>query len=188
MTTDYPIEYTLSFVLFWGFALAFEIYAGGLLGFAFTCMAIMIVVSHEHAHAEETLKHGAKVTGIMFTGFGGMVIAEIEYAGDAVKMLLAGIKDTGYYAFSFVSLFLVMTLSGGSLVNGYMFILYPYKDFVAAVAFFAVTLFIMNTIPMAYPTRYGILATDGWAAWMYAELRDEMWNDGKMLADPWSIR
>jgi hypothetical protein len=189
--TDYPIFYHWSFVLFWGVALSLEGFViGGILPFAYTLLCMLVVVSHEHAHAAKCIELGIPIHSIEFYWLGGGVITELDYASDIVDFLEAGVKDTAYYSIGFITLFIALLLFGRDLVNGYLFILYPFRDLVGSIAFFATALAIANCLPYSYKTNiilngvnHSILvSTDGWAAWKYRELRDELWNDGKSEA------
>ena len=141
---QYKIEYTPSFVIFWGSALSFGLFAGGLLTFALVSMMILVLISHERAHLNQCLKRGVKVNSVTFTAMGGMVDADILYANDAVPILAAGVVDTGCYAFIFGG-----TLAALYLIRpaGFNFAMNPWLNLLTSVTAFLVVMCITNVLP-----------------------------------------
>lgn len=162
----------------WGSALAVGFYFGGLLMFAYTAVAILMLVHHEYAHIRECERRLVKINHVKFNWLGGLVNAEIHHAHDAVPILEAGVKNTGYYALGFGSVLLTtlfisnnygtMTLEGSH-----------YLQFLNSVVLFAVIMLVSNVLPITIKSKeHGLISTDGWAALRFRELRDELWNDG----------
>lgn len=180
----YPIHYHWSFFAFWIILVIYEFVMVDLLGVAAVLVLLLIVMTHEHAHAVECLRNGAEIVSIEVNALGLAVAADIKNPSDAVTFFAAGIKDTATYACSFSFLFAFLLFAGRDLVNGYMFILYPLRNFVGNIALFAVILVITNILPIWwYIKRYNAwVVSDGMAILKYREIRDELWNDGKVLA------
>lgn len=177
---EYPIVYKPSFVLFWGVALGLSVFTGGSLMFAFTAIAILMLIHHEHAHVKECLKRGVRVNSVTFNWLGGVVNADICYANDAVPILLAGIKNTGYYVFLSIGLLLSVHYMGRNVWSGFNFANNPYLQFLNSFVLFSVILLITNCLPIShYSKKHGVISTDGWGAYRMLEKRDELWNDGK---------
>lgn len=179
-----PTEYTGSFLVFWGGFLAWTLIDGGMLTLAFALTAMMMVLSHEHAHAQKCLDLGVGVDKIVFNWLGGaVIISDCRYPADAVEILMAGVKDTAMYAFSFSGVFLSMLVFGKNIVGGLMFILYPFRDLAMVIAFAALVLTAVNCVPgTIYHEKYGPIRTDGWAACCFHETSTELFNDGRYLA------
>jgi hypothetical protein len=177
----YEIEYTTGFVLFWGVLLSVATIFGDLLYIAYVLMAMLILISHEHAHAEECIKNSVEIQGIEFTLWGGMVKADIEKDPvSAVPIIAAGIKDTAIYAIGLSAILILLTIFGKYLVGGHVFLIIPMRDFLWWAAQFAIITVIANIIPGTFHHKtLGVIRTDGWAAWHYLEMRDELWNDAK---------
>ncbi|MDD3019876.1 MAG: hypothetical protein PHX61_02715 [Alphaproteobacteria bacterium] len=176
----YKINYTISFVIFWGLALGFGLFAGGLLTFALVAMMILVLISHENAHLKQCLKRGVKVNSVTFTAMGGMVDADILYANDAVPILAAGVIDTGFYTFVFGGFLAALYLIRPHNFN---FAMNPWLNLLTSTSASLVVMFITNILPITYHSKKdGIISTDGWGAVRYSELRDELWNDGRCLA------
>ena len=176
----YKIEYRPSFVIFWGSALGFGLFAGGLLTFALVAMMILVLLSHERAHLNQCIKRGVGVNGVTFTAMGGMVDADILYANDAVPILAAGVIDTGCYTFVFGGFLAALYLIRPA---GFNFVMNPWLNFLTSITAFLVVMCVTNILPINYRSKvHGIISTDGWAAVRFAELRDELWNDGRCLA------
>lgn len=186
--TEYPIIYELSFLLFWGPMLALSVYAGGLLMFAFTLLAMMVLIHHEHAHVKECQKLGVKVNSVKFNWMGGAVNADIHYANDAVPIMAAGVLNTGFYTFAAVALLGTVHYLGRNVVTGFNFANNPYLQFLTSVSVFLVVLLFSNLLPISVKSKeHGIITTDGWGAYKFSILRDELWNDGKNNAADWEI-
>jgi len=183
---DYKIIYEPSFVIFWGLALSAGLFVGGLLTIAAVAMAMLILITHEHAHIEECNRVNIGINSVRFTWLGGMVDfrdADAWYAGDIVSLLLAGVKDTGAYSISFIFVLVILNYLGRNVVLGFNFANNPYINFVNSVVLFSGVLFIGHFLPITYKTKSGgLISPDGWAALRFMELRDELWNDGKSLA------
>jgi hypothetical protein len=184
----YPINYELSFLLFWGPMLALSVFGGGLLMFAFTMLAIMVLIHHEHAHVKECIKRGVKVNSVTFNWMGGGVNADIYYANDAVPILSAGLINTGCYAFAAVALLASVQYLGRNVWTGFNFANNPYLQFLTSVSVFLSVLFFSNILPISIHSKeHGIVRTDGWGAYKFRILRDELWNDAKNIANEWEI-
>lgn len=141
-------------------ALAFGLYAGGLLLFALVCMMILCLITHEHAHAVECINRGVNVKRIWFTWLGGAIDCDIQNEVDAVPILMAGVKDTACYAFVFMVVFVTI----GALYSPSM----PFQ-FVAmskSMLLFAGVMTITNVLPITIHSKtHGEISTDGWAAY-----------------------
>jgi hypothetical protein len=180
----HKIIYHPSFFLFWGSLVSIAFYFGDLLYVAYVLMTLLILISHEHAHAVSCIKNGVKIYSIEFSFWGGMVNCEIEKnISSAVEIITAGVLDTGYYAIGLTVLMFLWNAYGHLFAHGMRFITIPEGDFLWWSSQFAILVFISNIIPGTYVHKtLGNIRTDGWAAWKMRELRDELWNDGKVLA------
>ena len=181
----YPIIYHPSFCIFFGIILAVTVvYLRDLLYTAYALFFMLMLISHEHAHAVECIRHGVRIHSIEFSFWGGFVNAEIERdPGAAVDILKAGVRDTAMYGAGFVVLLGGMFLFGPIYSNGNVFLTFPLRDFLWWSGQAAILTFIGNIIPGTIHHKvHGAIRTDGWAAWKYRELRDELWNDGKVTA------
>jgi hypothetical protein len=182
METEYPIIYEPSFVLFWGFCLAFAEFTGGIMMIALVALMLLVLVHHEHAHAKECLKRGVKIEAIKFFWLGGCVQMGPSHYNDAIPILTAGVFNTFFYAgiFSltwFVVMFCWQYLIVFNRANN------PYISLLDSAILFSIAMAISNVLPLEYNSnKYGIISTDGWAAFKFRELRDELWNDGKTEA------
>lgn len=177
---DYPIIYDTSFVIFWGVVLSISLYTGGLLSFATVAVMILVLIHHEHAHIKECKARGVKVNSVRFTWLGGMVDADILYANDAVPIMKAGVANTGYYAIAFVIILMGYNFIGRNYGLGINFANNPYLNMITSIMLFTVIMFFSNILPISYKSKkYGVITTDGWGAFKFVELRDELWNEGK---------
>jgi hypothetical protein len=177
---EYPIIYEPSFVLFWGAMLALSIMSGNLLLFAYTAITMLVLIHHEHAHIKECLKRNVRIKSVTFTWWGGGVDADIMYAHDAVPILTAGVINTGCYAIVFMGMWLGANFLSRNVLLGVNVINNPYLQFLNSIALLSLLIFATNILPISHKTqKYGVVTTDGWGAYRYRELRDELWNDGK---------
>lgn len=176
---DHDIIYKPSFVLFWGVMLAISVLCG-ILTVVFTLCSMLMLIWHEHAHLKACEKRGVKINSVSFTWLGGEADVDIVwYANDAIPVLMAGVKNTGIFAFS-LGAFVVGLYSFPPL--GLNFAQNPYLNLLNSVAVFAVLLFITNILPITVNTKTkGVISTDGWACVRIASIRNEMWNDGKIF-------
>jgi hypothetical protein len=180
---EYPIVYEPSFVILWGLAFAIGLYIGGLLTFAFTAFMILVLIHHEHAHLVELKKRYININYVKFNWLGGIINADIQYANDAVPIHLAGVINTGAYMVLSIIIFAGGMFMGRFYWSGFNFANNPYLNFLNSAMLFTGILFVSNIIPGSiYIKEYGTIMTDGGAAFKYAELRDELWNDGKSIA------
>lgn len=183
MKPDYEISYEPSFVIFWGLMLAGGLLAGGLLMLAFIATAILTLIHHEHAHLKTSLERNVKINYVKFTWLGGLVDADITYAHDAVPIYSAGVINSGCYAVVFAGALISINYLGRNVWTGFNFANNPYLQFLNSITMFAVVMVVTNILPIAWKSKkYGIVSTDGYAAYKFVELRDELWNDGKSLA------
>ena len=172
----YPIIYDGSFIVFWGMSLALGLFVGGLLTFALVAAMILILINHEHAHVKQCIRHYIPIRSLRFTWIGGFLDSDIRYASDVVRVCSAGVINTGMYAFSLVGIVAVIMYFRPVGLN---FANNQYLNFLNGITLFAVVLLISNLLPIVYHSKTdGMITTDGWASIWYAELRDEMWNDG----------
>jgi len=165
---EYPIIYDGSFIIFWTGVLLLEFYDGGLLAVAFTLLALLIIISHEHAHASQCLKNGNRIFGISFTWLGGSVLADIDKTSDKIDFYKAGIVDTGAYALAFVEIVAVLWFIHEYLQPiGINFAPNPYFSLLNSITVFAVVLFICNILPISFHSKKHdmIIMTDGWATY-----------------------
>ena len=177
---EYPIIYDASFLLFWGISLALGLYAGGLLTFALVAMMMLVLISHEHAHLKQCVKLNVKVNSVRFTWLGGMVDADIRDADYAVRILSAGVIDTGCYSVSFAGLFIALYYFNPPTLN---FANIHFLGLLNGINMFLIVMCITNILPISYThKKHGIISTDGWATLRFIELRDELWNDGRAEA------
>jgi hypothetical protein len=153
------IDYKSSFVLFWGLALGGGLFAGGLLMLALTCMMILCLITHEHAHAVECINRGVQVKRIWFTWLGGAIDADLKEDCDAIPILLAGVKDTACYTFAFGGVFAV-------LLNLYTPAMpFQFIAMAKSMLLFAGVLTLTNVLPLTFHSKeHGEISTDGWAA------------------------
>jgi len=179
----YPIIYERSFIIMWGLALALGFYVGGLLTFVMVASMILVLIHHEHAHLKEINKRGIKVNFVKFNWMGGIIQSDIHYANDAVPIHLAGLINTGCYMVLSIASFVAITYMGRNVWSGFNFANNPYLNFINSAMLFTTVLFVSNIIPGSITIKnYGTIMTDGWAAYKYLELRDELWNEGKWMA------
>jgi hypothetical protein len=175
------VNYTGSFLIFWGGALGIGLYMGGLLMVAYILICLYLMHTHEHAHAVECIKRNITIKKIEFSAAGGCVNCGEMYANDAVPILLAGLKNTTVYLFGFVGLAIFLSwyrFIGVNYANN------PYINLVNCVSLFTLCLVICNCLPISYQSKeYGLVSTDGWAAIIYREFSIELMNEGKYLAD-----
>jgi hypothetical protein len=180
---DYKITYTLSFILFWGNALAISLYAGGILSFSMVCMMIGVLISHEHAHIKKCQDLNVGIRSVKFTWLGGQVDfrdCDTQYADDYLQIISAGIIDTGYYTFSVLGFIAVLPYI---VPPGFNFAMNQPINLLYGIATFLTIMFISNILPIEYRhPEHGIITTDGWAAVRMLELRNEMMNDGRAQA------
>ena len=168
----YKVTYRTSFVLFWGSALAFALFAGGLLLFALISLMILFLHTHEYAHVRACKKCGVEIREVYFSAFGGGVDVEnIQYASDVVRIYLAGLQDTamfcGIFIVPLIALYLVKPV-------GFNFALNPWLNFANSIALFMLVFTVSNILPISKHTKKdGLITTDGWAAILYMEIRDE---------------
>jgi hypothetical protein len=159
--------------------LAYSVYVGGLPMVVFTIVAILMLIHHEYAHIRECERRGVKVNNVRFTWLGGLVNAEIYYANDAVPILAAGVINTGCYTFAFTSLLLIINYMGRNVWLGFNFANNPYLQLLNSIVLFSFIMLITNILPVSINSKkYGLILTDGWGAYKFRELRDEMWNNG----------
>ena len=176
----YPIIYENSFVVFWGIFLGVGLFAGGLLTFALVAMMMLVLISHEHAHVKQCIKRHVPIRSVKFNWLGGMVDADIRYANDAVPILSAGVYDTGCYTLVFGAIIWYLDTFR---VTGLDYANNPYLSLLNGIACFLIVMSITNVLPINYHhKKHGLISTDGWAALRFRELRDELWNDGKVEA------
>lgn len=181
--TDYPIIYEPSFVIMWGLAIAIGLYSGGLLTFALIAFMILVLIHHEHAHLKELKKRYININYVKFNWLGGIIHADVKYANDAVPVHLAGVMNTGAYTILSVVGFAGLTYIGRNVLSGFNFANNPYLNFLNSAMLFTSILFISNIVPGSIKIKkYGTIMTDGWAAFKYRELRDELWNEGRWVA------
>jgi hypothetical protein len=179
----HKIIYHPSFFLFWGAMVLAAGYFGDLLYVAYVLTVLLILISHEHAHAAACIRNGIQIQSIEFTYWGGLVNAPWECDVAAYEVIVAGLKDTTIYAVGFTGLMFFMQHYGHVFAQGLRFIIIPETDYLWWVTQFVILMVISNVIPGTYRHKvYGPIRTDGWHAWHYRELRDELWNDGKVLA------
>jgi hypothetical protein len=180
---DYPIIFEPSFIVMWGVTLAIGFSVGGFLALASAAFMLLVLVHHEHAHIKEMERRHVRINYVMFTWLGGMVHADIQYANDAVPILLAGLRNTGIYAFFAYVLYFGVTVISQAHLTGINFANNPYLLTLNNAMLFTFVLFISNIIPGTIRhKKYGAIRTDGWAAYIYKELQYELWNDGKSIA------
>ena len=181
---DYPIIYAPSFIIMWGLALGLGLFSGGLLAFALVAGMLLVLIHHEHAHLKEIRKRDIKINFVKFNWLGGIISSDIIYANDAVPIYLAGVVNTGMYTGLTVICFAMITLMRHyNLILGVNFANNPYLNFLNSSLLFTSILLFSNIIPGSIKINgIGTIMTDGWAAYLYCELRDELWNDGKCMA------
>jgi len=168
MITPYPITFGKSFYIFWSIAVLWELYDGGLLGVAFTFMAMLIIVSHEHAHALQCIKNGNTILGIHFNWMGGAVIADIDKTEHKIDFYKAGLIDNGAYAIGLTEIVCAIWFIHNYLhPSGINFAPNPFLSLLNSIAFFSVILFICNLVPLSYHSKKHdmIITTDGWATY-----------------------
>jgi len=176
----YPIVYKPSFTVFWGLSLGSCFLIGDQLTLAFVAFAMLVLITHEHAHIRECQRLLVPINSVTFSWLGGAVDADIRYAKDAVPILSAGVKDTGAYAFVFgaflAALYFIRPIGMNFAQN-------PYLNLLNSIVVLTVLMFITNILPIVYHSKTdGIISTDGWGALRFAILRDELWNDGRSEA------
>lgn len=183
MTLPYTIEYTKGFVIFWGIGFAFALYTNGLLSVAFVALALLTLIHHEHAHIKECNKVGVIVNEVEFNWLGGLVNMKPNTPVDSRDILLAGIVNTGSYAFIFNGLILAIYYIKSIGLN---FANNPYLELIDSCAVFTGLFLVVNILPISFKSKkYGVVATDGWGAvkmHLLIPSYNELWNDGAVLA------
>jgi len=182
--TPYPITYSLSFVLIWGLSFGVAVFYGKLMFVAYVALMMLVLICHEHAHAEECVRLGIEIKSIEFTAFGGMVkTGAVEYVDDAISIFKAGVANTGYYAVSFFFVFAMLQMYGRGMIPGFNLANNAYIDFAFSSVIFTSVLFLCNILPVSYHSKeHGLVATDGYAIIIFRELHAEMMNEGKYQA------
>jgi len=181
-----PTVYTNSFLIFWAATFAAGIYGSGLIGIPFVLAALIIVICHERAHAKAALKSGATVLEMRYTWLGGYVVADLsDYPSDAVEFFKAGVINTGYFAAFFILLNSGINYYVRDVILGFNAAGNPWLSLLNSLALLGSLMFILNILPIRYYIKEKdmLITTDGWAAMIYRERRDELWNDGKARAD-----
>jgi uncharacterized membrane protein len=183
----YPIEYSTSFVVFWGLALGAGLYCGGLLLVALVAMMIFVLISHEHAHLLECERLGAHVKKVVFTAVGGQVHFTAQTVSDTISICRAGVVDSSCYAISFIALFAMVSFVGKELSWNFadadpLGMLWRMR-MLQGLVFFAVVLVVSNVLPVVYHHKiHGTITTDGWATVLLKEDEKEWWNEGRAVA------
>lgn len=187
MKPDYPISYSISFVIFWGAAFAGSLAFGGLLAFAVTATVLLMLIHHEHAHAKKCIELNIPVYSITFYAFGGAVEAELPYTQDGIDVFIAGPVNSGCYAVAFTALFLTIGYLGSvfswNMADAMPLGMLYWKQFINSLTLSSIALVVTNILPIGwYSKEHGcMVAVDGFAAYLRREQRDELWNDGKYL-------
>lgn len=166
---EYPISYTAGFIIFWGLALGSSLFIGGLLTFAISAILLLMLTTHEHAHAVACIRNGVKIHAITFTALGGQVDCDIEKHSDntAFRVYSAGVLDTSCYAVSFVAVLAVFTFIGREAGINFAD---PYGtlqrlQFLNSIVLISVIFVITNILPITIKSeKHGEISTDGWAA------------------------
>lgn len=177
-TRNYPVSFTRGFLLVFGGLPIISYFVGGPNLLFITSFMVISLITHEYAHVRECLKLHIPINELKFTWFGGLVDADFKYAHEEIQVMMAGVIDTGYYLVLAVELLTLFWM----LWRYYIplnFVGNPYSQLVN------VMLITMACVifPASYQhKKYGLITTDGWGAWLKRELRDELWNDGKVFA------
>jgi len=183
----YPVIFDTSFIIFWVLVGATALYTKGQLLFATVALMLLVVLHHEYAHVKQCEKRGVPIKSIRFNWIGGLVEADIRYANDAIPIYAAGVVNTGCYALTFTCLLAVITYIGRSYAVGINFANNPYLEFLTSIILFSTVMFFSNILPVSFKSKkYGVMMTDGLAAFTYRVLRDELWNEGKYDAINWN--
>jgi hypothetical protein len=184
--SEYPVKFAPSFILFWILFGALALYFKGLLLFATVALMLIVILHHEYAHVKQCEKRGVIINEVRFNWLGGLVETDIRYANDAVPIYTAGVINTGCYAVAFTGLLAVITYIGRTYAVGINFANNPYLEFLTSIILFTTVMFFTNMLPISYKSKkYGVMMTDGLAAFHYRVLRDELTNEGKYDAINW---
>jgi hypothetical protein len=163
----YTVVYDKSFLLFWGVFLGAALFAGGLLFLAAMLVLMLLLLTHEYAHVRACEEIGCKVNSVTFSALGGATDCDVWHAHDAVSVLKAGINDTTCFMISFGEIYIIFDLLNGA--NQWLSL--------------AKTLFIGAAILTI--TNYAVPnVCDGALAKKFEEVQDEVWNEGRWLAEP----
>jgi hypothetical protein len=178
----YKVNYTLSFVIFWGLALGFGLFIGGLLTLSVVLLMILFLHTHEYAHVRACQKYNVGIKDVYFSAFGGGVdVEDIKFLPDSIPIYMAGLIDTSVFCGVFViPLFIIINFNPFCIniapIN-------PWLNLLKSISVFLIVMTISNIIPITFHSnKDGLIRTDGWAAWCNAELCREMWNDGKYIS------
>jgi hypothetical protein len=183
----HPVIYTNSFIVFWGLSLAISLAAGGLLSFAVVATILLMLIHHEHAHAKKCVEYNVPIHSITFEAWGAMVDARLPNTHEGIEIYKAGVVNSGCYAISFVALLVIVrefAYSNGwniadSLPNGLLY----WMQFLNSISLAAVVLVVTNILPIWwYSKKHGLVTFDGCAVFLRREARDELWNDGRVIA------
>jgi len=165
---NYPTIYEPSFVFFWGMALAGGLLAGGSLLFALIALMILVLHSHEYAHAKKAISLNVAVQKVVFTWLGGAIICDSKSPQDTIKICNAGLIDTFLWWISFMALRMIVYQVGA--ITGWNFadssplgLLYWMRMLNGIILFTAIAV-ISNMLPIEYNHKtHGLITTDGWA-------------------------
>lgn len=167
-------EYSPWFVVLWGGLLEWSILDQNIMQALFIFAAMAILHSHEYAHALEAERRGVPVEKILFTWWGGAVMADLVHPHDAVAVIRAGLYDTlQWAAITVVGVIAMRWLWWEGMLN----MASPWVNLWATIAVFASAAFFANALPIRFgQTRIGVVATDGWAWLAYRSVVGEFWN------------
>lgn len=176
-TKNYPVSITAGFVITFGGILICSYLVGGATLLFINSFLVVSLITHEYAHVLECVRLYIPIRELKFTWFGGLVDADFKYAHEEIPVMMAGVIDTCCY--------LVVSLE--LLVAFWIFWHYTPLNWAGNPfsQLFNVMLVTVGCVifPASYNhKRYGLITTDGWGAWLKRELRDELWNDGKIMA------
>ena len=174
---DYPITYDWSFFILWGIILVWQYSAVDLLGVALVGSALIILISHERAHANACIRKNLPIKSLKFTWNGGFLDADIKKASDYVTVLMAGVRNTACYAIglSGIAIFIWFLRDVIRPIGVNFAPTTGYNVFIALTQF-SLLLLLVNILPMSFYSKRlgGVVTTDGWAAWKYRNRGDEL--------------
>lgn len=178
---NYPINFTKSFFVFWIAAAALAYYVGGWINVAFILIALGMIACHEYAHAVACVKNDLKIKEMGFTWLGGYVRADVNTPTEAVDFFMAGIKNTGWFAVVFTAALIFVNIAGRTFLSINFAPTNVYLSLLNTLTLFSIMMLACNVLPISYhDKKHDVLVTTDWfAATMYKEMRDELWNDGK---------
>lgn len=187
MKPNHPVEYDAWFILIWGIFFSWNLIACGPIGIAYTAGILLMLVWHEHSHAEQCLADGGKIQAIRFTWFGGYVIAEdTKDYQSGIRYALAGVANTWGMAIGLIVVSASIELMrqqpmfyGANIASN------MYMNLLNGLIFAVLLTAVVNSIPFKFRvpfTKDFVVGSDAMVAWMLHRDRFVLWPEEKIKA------